>query len=256
MNAATVEFHSLRIFLFFILWPATFASLGVRYSMAQANTTSLPSASQSVDVPVHRSWEVGGFIAGGFPPYYEIHSRGLRYNEELNFFNAGAVAGKILTAPRGPGFLRGRGEAIVEVIPFWLAYYPKQTIKYHEDETGQIDFSTQEGYGNHGVSITPLLFRWNFERTMSKRFVPWFQLGSGLLWTSQNFPQGTGAVGGNTSRINFTPQVGFGESIFTKKNQSLDLALKVVHISSAGLGEYNPGVNLTLQFTLGYSWWK
>jgi len=91
---------------------------------------------------------------------------------------------------------------------------------------------------------------------MSKRFVPWFQLGSGLLWTSQNFPQGTGAVGGNTSRVNFTPQVGFGESIFTKKNQSLALALKVVHISSAGLGEYNPGVNLTLQFTLGYSWWK
>jgi hypothetical protein len=76
------------------------------------------------------------------------------------------------------------------------------------------------------------------------------------LWTSQNFPQGTGVVGGSTSRINFTPQVAFGESIFTKKNQSLDLALKVVHISSAGLGEYNPGVNLTLQFTLGYSWWK
>jgi hypothetical protein len=255
MNAATVEFHALRIFLFFVLWPAIFACLDVRYSVAQADTVSIPSASKSIDVPVHWSWEVGGFIAGGFPPYYEIHSRGLRYNEELDFYNAGAVAGKMLTAPRGPGFLRGRGETVIEVIPFWLAYYPKQTIKSHEDETGQIEFSPYEGYSNHGVSITPLLFRWNFEGTESKRFVSWFQLGSGLLWTSKNFPQGTG-VGGSTSRINFTPQVGFGESIFTKKNQSLDLALKVVHISSAGLGEYNPGVNLTLQFSLGYSWWK
>jgi lipid A 3-O-deacylase len=256
MNAATAEFHALRIFLFLILWLATFACLGVRYAAAQDNTASVQSASPPVGDTVHRSWEVGGFIAGGFPPYYEIHSDGFRYSEALDFFNAGAVAGKMLTVRRGPGFLRGRGEAVVEVIPFWLAYYPKQTLTYQTDNPN--DYASDNdfgGFGIHGVSITPLLFRWNFERTESSRFVPWFQLGSGLLWTSKNFPLGKGP-GENTSRINFTPQVGFGESIFTKKNQNLDLALKVVHISSAGLGEYNPGVNLTLQFTLGYSWWK
>jgi hypothetical protein len=156
MGASTVDFHALRIFLSLILWPATFTCLDVRYCMAQADTASVASASQPVDDPVHRSWEVGGFIAGGFLPYYEIHSRGLRYNEELDFFNAGAVAGKMLTAPHGPRFLRGRGESVIEVIPFWLAYYPKQTVKSHEDDTGQIEFFLSEGYSNHGVSITPL----------------------------------------------------------------------------------------------------
>src|SRR5271163_559098 len=136
MNAATVEFHALKIVLSLILFASN--CLSACYAVAQADATSAPAASQPVDDQLHRSWEIGGFIAGGFPPYYEIHSRGLRYSEQLDFFNAGGVAGKMLTAPRGPGFLCGRGEAVVEVIPFWLAYYPKQTIKAHEDDTGQI----------------------------------------------------------------------------------------------------------------------
>jgi lipid A 3-O-deacylase len=256
MNAATVEFHALRIFLSLILWPATFSCLGVQHAVAQADKTSAPPSSQPIDDQSRRSWQIGGFVAGGFPPAYEIHNGTFRFNEELDFFNAGAIAGKTLTDPHGPRFLRGSGEAVVEVIPFWLAYYPKQTLKVNPDDPNQFAlYATVSAYSNHGISITPLLFRWNFGGTQSKRFVPWFQLGSGLLWTGQNFPQGKGP-GAETSRINFTPQIGFGESIFTKKNQSLDLALKVVHISSAGLGEYNPGVNLTLQFSLGYSWWK
>src|ERR1700761_373267 len=119
MSASTAEFHALRIFLVSVLWLATLACLGVRQSIAQANTASVQSTSPPADNHLPRSWEVGGFIAGGFPPYYEIHSDGFRYSEELDFFNAGAVAGKMLTVPRGPGFLRGRGEAVLEVIPFW-----------------------------------------------------------------------------------------------------------------------------------------
>jgi lipid A 3-O-deacylase len=32
--------------------------------------------------------------------------------------------------------------------------------------------------------------------------------------------------------------------------------LNVVHISSASLGDKNPGVNSSLLFSVGYSWWK
>jgi len=110
-------------------------------------------------------------------------------------------------------------------------------------------------FNNHGISLTPLLFRWNVMKHEISRFVPWVQLGSGLLWTSEPFPFGNGP-GAYTSRINFTPQVDLGESIFTKKNQSLNLAVKVIHISSAGLGEYNPGIPMSLKFSVGYSWWK
>jgi hypothetical protein len=60
----------------------------------------------------------------------------------------------------------------------------------------------------------------------------------------------------NTSVINFTPQGAIGESIFIKKNRSLDFAFKAVHISNAGLGVNNPGLNITLQFSAGYSWWR
>jgi lipid A 3-O-deacylase len=74
--------------------------------------------------------------------------------------------------------------------------------------------------------------------------------GSGVL-------HGRGeAVVEDTSRITFTLQIDFGENISSRKNQNLKLAVKVVHTSSAGLGEYNPGVNVTVQFSLGYSWWK
>jgi len=89
-------------------------------------------------------------------------------------------------------------------------------------------------------------------RSEGGRTLPWMQLGGGLLWTNHKFP----LLGGSTSVINFTPQVGIGESIFIRKRQSLDFAIKAVHISNAGLGDNNPGINATLQFSMGYSWWR
>lgn len=208
---------------------------------------------QNPDNQLRRSWQVGGFAMGGFPPNYEIHGE-IHYHEELNFYSAGLEAGWMLTALHGHGPLHGRGEAVVELIPFWLAHAPKQEDLIYTPNGSEV--GGFDAYSVHGVSITPLLFRWNFMKQESSRFVPWAQLGSGLLWTATPFPQGTGRPGGHTSRINFTPQVDLGTNIFTRRNQSLNLAVKAIHISSANLGEYNPGVNVTLQFSLGYSWWK
>jgi hypothetical protein len=36
----------------------------------------------------------------------------------------------------------------------------------------------------------------------------------------------------------------------------VDFALNLEHISSASLGDKNPGVNASVQFQLGYTWWK
>jgi hypothetical protein len=55
---------------------------------------------------------------------------------------------------------------------------------------------------------------------------------------------------------NFTPQGGIGFHYFTKPNRSIDFSANGMHISSASLGDRNPGVNASLQFTVGYSWWK
>lgn len=37
---------------------------------------------------------------------------------------------------------------------------------------------------------------------------------------------------------------------------SAGIAVKFIHISSAGLGDNNPGIDYTIQFAAGFSWWK
>ena len=59
-----------------------------------------------------------------------------------------------------------------------------------------------------------------------------------------------------TSVWNFTPQFGVGVHYFTRPKRSIDFGANAIHISSASLGDKNPGVNASVQFTLGYSWWK
>ena len=162
----------------------------------------------------------------------------------------------MLTAVHGPSFLSGRGEIALEVLPFWLAHVPKQQTTIYFTQSSSSASSVIGPVSTYGVSVTPLLFRWNFMRQKSSRYVPWMQLGSGLLWTAKDFPASSGTPESNTSNINFTPQVAFGQGIFLRKNQSLNLAVKAIHISNAGLGNSNPGVNVTVQFSIGYSWWK
>ena len=93
----------------------------------------------------------------------------------------------------------------MEVIPFWLAQYPRQLQSVHLTEFPQEQVSSYFGpYSRYGASVTPFLLRWNFMQRDSSRVVPWVQLGGGLLWTNHKFP----LLGGDTSVINFTPQVG------------------------------------------------
>ncbi len=40
------------------------------------------------------------------------------------------------------------------------------------------------------------------------------------------------------------------------KGRSIDLGVNAVHISSASLGDRNPGVNASIQIQAGYSFWK
>jgi len=216
------------------------------------------------ELEAHGPWQIGVFAAGGFPPNYELYQSvaysGGSFSQfaivQLDLLSAGTQIGKVLSAPRGRGFLRGQGEAVVEVMPFWLARYPQQKIYYGAGGSSGVIGSYPFGPKNiPGASITPLLYRWNFTGRGSRRSVPWAQLGGGLLWTNHNFPLDP-LTGVSTSVINFTPQGAIGESIFIKKNQSLDFAFKAVHISNAGLGNENPGLNITLQFSAGYSWWR
>jgi hypothetical protein len=198
--------------------------------------------------------------------------------DSFKFFMLGVRAGKVLTPNAGPGFLHGNFEYGMELFPLWQSYTPtmqRQNCVYIQSATLGTDTSCSApftvGGTFTGVSITPIVLRWNFAG--SRRIAPWIQGAGGLLWTNHKYPafgglpicntacNTTTSYGDNgpdddTSVWNFTPQFGVGAHYFLSPHRSLDLGANAIHISSASLGDKNPGVNASVQFTLGYSWWK
>ena len=85
------------------------------------------------------NWQYGFFAAGGFPPDYQIsegsvisssgQTDNLTASEKLYFWNAGFLGGHMLSGYHGHGLLRRRGELMLEVMPFWLAHYPRQDLE-------------------------------------------------------------------------------------------------------------------------------
>jgi hypothetical protein len=140
--------------------------------------------------------------------------------KKIGIFNAGLRYGWILTGPHLPGFLRGRFEYAVDATPFFLIFQPANTA--------------------YGVGFSPLGLKWNFER--HGRLSPYFELNGGLLVTNHDVPTGTNSV-------NFTSAAALGTHILASKyNWSLEA--RYLHISNAGLGNYNPGLN-TVEVRLG-----
>jgi hypothetical protein len=244
---------------------------GVALTQASVNIASVPVRTNPVQQE-DRPLDVGVLVQGGFGVTEQRNSFG--------FLMAGVHAGKVLTGNAGPGMVRGNFEYAVEVFPFWQSYTPTSLRQNCVDATGlgfeggvqASSCSTPFTIGGTftGVSITPIILRWNF--TGTRRVAPWVQGAGGVVWTNHKYPAyggppansggnfiGTfGANGANddTSVWNFTPQFGVGAHYFVSAHRSIDIGANAIHISSASLGDRNPGVNASVQFTVGYSWWK
>lgn len=121
--------------------------------------------------------------------------------------------GRVLSAPKFSGALRGRFEWAVEVTPVYAQYTPDKT---------------------YGFGITPLLWRWNFEPR--GRYAPFVQLAGGALWTTSPVPPGT-------TTANFTANTGAGVRILFNSHQAMVLMYRFDHISNGNRLERNPGVN-------------
>ena len=215
-------------------------------NMGHATTVPVAEAANA-------NWNFGGLVQSGFGVTQE---RG-----NFKFFLIGGHAGRILTPQLGSGRLRGNFEYGVEVFPLWQSYTPKfQRISC----IGSVCSAPYTVGGTFtGVSITPAILRWNFTR--GERWMPWVQGAGGLIWTNHKFPAfgstdpnnpAETGPGANTSVWNFTPQFGIGTHYFVRPRRSIDVGANAVHISSASLGDKNPGVNASVQFSVGYSWWK
>jgi lipid A 3-O-deacylase len=136
-------------------------------------------------------------------------------------WNLGARYGWILTAPHGPGFLRGEFEYAVDVVPLFMV--------------------VQRNGNAYGFGLNPFALKWNF--TKPRKVVPYFELGGGTLFTNTDVPPGT-------SRVNFTSSGALGLH-FLQSKYNWSIELRFMHISNAGLSSPNPGIN-TLQLRLGF----
>jgi hypothetical protein len=196
----------------------------------------------------NKSWEFGPFVNGG---------AGLGNRDNFQFFSAGFQGGKILTPVLHAGLFTGQFEYGVNIMPLWQAYTPAPHQALYNCKGQPCELPV--GGGTYtGASITPVIFRWNF-LPRSRRFQPWFQAAGGLVYTTHKFPPDVlvphGTPGG-TSVFNFTPQGGGGFHYFIRDNRSIDVGVNGIHISSASLGDRNPGVNASIQVQVGYTFWK
>ena len=207
------------------------------------------------DVRTHRSWEYGPFLNWG---------TGVGDRSSYKFFSGGFEFGKVLSPVAHASVLSGQFQLSGNIMPLWQAYTPaphEETFTCQTTAGQLVSCLLPVGGGTfYGVSLTPVILRWNF-LTKSRRFQPWFQGAGGLIYTTHKYPPNllsnkSQGLDGGTSVWNFSPQGGIGIHYFIRDKRSIDLEVNGVHISSASLGDRNPGVNASIQVQVGYSFWK
>ncbi len=233
----------------FALVVAAFCCAAVLPAIAQTSSTPDSPAATLAKLP----WEYGPFFQGG---------NGIGDRSSFHFTAAGMRLGKVFTHPLLPGVLRGQFELAGEIMPWWQAFTPPQGIQpvTISDPAAGVTFTynTLVGGGTYtGVSVTPVIFRWDFKPR--RRFAPWLQAAGGVIYTTHKFPPDVlvphGEPGG-TSVWNFSPQGGIGVHYFLHSGHAITLSGSGVHISSASLGDHNPGVNASVMFQIGYTFFS
>ena len=139
---------------------------------------------------------------------------------DTGIWNAGLRYGWVLTGPHGPGFFAGRFEYAIDAVPVYLILQPRGTV--------------------YGVGVNPINLKWNF--ATRGRVHPYIELGGGTLFTTDKVPRAT-------SKVNFTPTAAFGAHFLGQK-YPWTMEARYLHISNAGLGDFNPGIN-TFEVRLG-----
>jgi lipid A 3-O-deacylase len=135
--------------------------------------------------------------------------------------NLGGRFGLILTDPHGPGFLRGRLEYAIDVVPLFLV--------------------SQKSGTAYGFGVNPFAFKWALDT--HKNVVPYFEIGGGTLFTNVEVPE-------ESSHVNFTTSGALGLH-FLRSKYNVSTELRFMHISNAGISKLNPGIN-TLQLRVGF----
>lgn len=227
---------------------------GTAAAAENRDTAAADAANPVAAVRNRMSWEYGPFVNWG---------SGVGDRADFKFFSAGFQLGKVLTPVLRAGWFSGQFELAGNIMPLWQSYTPAPHLAEYTCKSGGQSAPCllhTSGGTYYGVSLTPVILRWNF-LTRSRRIQPWFQAAGGLIYTTHEYPPNFDSdpakgIDGSTSVWNFSPQGGIGLHYFLRPRRSIDFALNAVHISSASLGDHNPGVNASLQMQVDYTFWK
>ena len=193
-------------------------AIATKLLICVASILVLPSAVAAQQGPEQGSTEVQVWTSGGHSVSGGRGSTGI--------WNAGLRYGWVLTDAHLPGLLRGRFEYAIDAVPAYLIFQP--------------------GGAAYGVGLNPLTLKWNFVR--HGRLSPYLELNGGTLFTTSKVPAGT-------STVNFTSSAALGTHILGPK-YAWAIEARYLHISNAGLGDLNPGIN-TVEVRLGIGkFWK
>lgn len=174
----------------------------------------------------HPGWNYGAQLSGGSTVVQSSAPRFVTANRSISDVAVIFHLGRVLSSEHGPGWIRGTFEWDVSVTPveiFWV-------LGSH--------------YAGGFEAFGP---RWN--STDRRRVVPYAGVTGGMIFGPRNFPPG------DTSQMNFTAAIDVGAHLFHRPRRSVDVGVGILHVSNAYLGRLNPGVPLSLQLTLGYSWY-
>ena len=168
-------------------------------------------------------WRFGIFSQGG---------SGLHARTDVQMLSiAGFRFGHVIGKPFGPTHLRTSFELNAEIIPYQRFYWNNSPVI-------------------NGFAANPVILKWTFIGDGKQRDAPFILATGGLVVTGTNLPPG------DTNTLNFTPGFGCGVHVFTTPSQAITADLRAIHISNATLGNHNPGVNASLQMSVGYTWFK
>jgi len=199
---------------------AVISTLALVAAVAAQDPPPAPPSADSLTQSLKKgAIELGAFAGGG---------TGLGHSDGTQFVYAGGRAGYILTGDHLSGWLRGNFEWAVDVMPLYAVLPPAGAI--------------------YGGSFKPAIWQWNFTR--GKKIAPYVAAAGGIVFSTRNVPPG------DTSPVNFTSQFVSGAHIFVKPRRAFFIESAIGHLSSASLGVHNPGYNISLLFTVGYSWFK
>lgn len=176
-------------------------------------TLLLPALTLAQSAPEQGSSEVQVWTSGG---HSVPGGRG-----DTSLWNAGLRYGWVLTGAHLPGFLKGRFEYAIDAVPAYLIFQPTGTA--------------------YGVGVNPLNLKWNFVR--HGRISPYLELSGGTLFTTAKVPPRTAAV-------NFASGAALGTHLLGDRH-AWAIEARYLHISNAGLGDLNPGVN-TFEVRIGF----